>query len=290
MPIFTLTLAANVRCYRSDHQVEAENLDDLIAKMRAEASVGLHAALKPDWETMSDEMALDISDASGVTVAEDVMFGYVPPAAPAPVDASDIIDAAMCLWEAVLEDDLWADATDDMGGVCGKRDFCSGIAEECHRGWAIASDSEGFDMAFDWEFVPWFLKVCVDAGAYLGPELDADWREHCAMLALRCAADLEDAERTRAAATKASAAPDDECLPDAAWMLVVDLHGSQCGGTVWAFDDNAHQSAMDICNARGLRFGTLKVFGSKAVAALLELSEGMNDADELAFAQGGLDQ
>jgi hypothetical protein len=206
----------------------------------------------------------------------------------APASARDLIDAAMCLWEAVLETNMWADATEDMGGACGKRDFCGQIAEECHLGWVIASDSDGFDMAFDWEFVPWFLKVCVDAGAgvYLVPELVADWRERCEMLALRCSADLEDRERTR----DAIGDPDDECLPDAAWMLVVDLHGSQCGGTVWAFDDNAHQSAMDICNARGLRFGTLKVFGSKAVAALLELSEGMNDADELAFAQGGLDQ
>jgi hypothetical protein len=289
MPIFTLTLAANVRCYRSDHQVEAENLDDLIAKMRAEASVGLHAALKPDWETMSGETALDISDASGATVAEDVMLGYVPPHSD-----SDLMDAAMCLWEAVLEhEDIWQ-ASRDALGIDEVRRFAAHIARTCLNGWGIAhADGDGFDDPFDWEFCPWFVRNCVADDDRGGLSIDTLWRRKCEALRDRSIADKASYAAEAAANVAARAAitaPDAESLPDAAWMLVVDLHGSQCGGTVWAFDDNAHQSAMDICNARGLRFGTLKVFGSKAVAALLELSEGMNDADELAFAQGGLDQ
>jgi hypothetical protein len=279
MPIFTLTLAANVRCYRSDHQVEAESLDDLIAKMRAEASVGLHASLKPDWETLSDQTALDISDASGATVAEDVMLGYVPPHSD-----SDLMDAAMCLWEAVLEhEDIWQ-ASRDALGIDEVRRFAAHIARTCLNGWGIAhADGDGFDDPFDWEFCPWFVRNCVADDDRGGLSIDTLWRRKCEALRDRSIADKASYAAEAAANVAARAAitaPDAESLPAAVWMMTTVIAST---GTVWAFDcAQEHAAAVAICQRHALPCATTFVRGAKGIAAVLELSGGMHEADELA--------
>jgi hypothetical protein len=271
MPDFTITLAANVRCYRSGHVMRANSLEDLLANLRDEASTGLHATMKPDWETMSGETALDITDEHGVQVADDVMLDGTEDEP----SASDITDAAMCLWEAVLEYDLWAST---QMHTREKREFCAKIARECHLGWMIAhADGDGFDDGFDWEFVPWFLRQCVAQGD-MGVCLRTDWRETCA--ALRDQYIRDRAIKAAAAARAAQVA--DEAVPPTAWMLMLERVGDQTDATVWAFDDiQEHQKAMDICNARGLRFMVMQAHCSKSVAALLELSGGMHEAAEL---------
>jgi hypothetical protein len=275
MPTYSATLAANVRCYRSNVKVQAETPDDAITALREMVKMGEMPYLKPDLQPGEYE-ALDVTDAStGLTVACDVWLDSEQ----RPTNDCDVLDAAMCLWEAVLETNMWASIGDGGPLTAERRDFCARIAERCHLGWVIAhADGDGYDDAFDWEFCPWFLTVCTkNTSSEL--LLCDDWRDQCAMLGARRAAAREDDERARAARA-AITAPDAESLPVAVWMMTTVIAST---GTVWAFDcAQEHAAAVAICQKHALPCATTFVRGAKGIAAVLELSGGMHEADELA--------
>lgn len=66
------------------------------------------------------------------------------------------MEAAMCLWEAVIEHELF-----ELGqGTVARRHAVMALADPLHLGWTLVNKDQ---MApFDWEYTPWFLENCVD--------------------------------------------------------------------------------------------------------------------------------
>ncbi len=77
------------------------------------------------------------------------------------VRMTDHTEAAMCLWEAVLENNLFAEFRDAHGTVELRNKIASiaPIADRLYQ----AHDWEGRGLdTFDWDWIPWFLKNFVD--------------------------------------------------------------------------------------------------------------------------------
>lgn len=94
-----------------------------------------------------------------------------------PITDADKMDAAMCAWEFCLESDIfefWPWGAVDL------RSRCALLAPFIHIGYMVA-DASGYDDAFDWEFVPWFMKTCVGLTEG-GHELTPDWLARCRAL------------------------------------------------------------------------------------------------------------
>lgn len=103
----------------------------------------------------------------------------------------DIVEAALCIWESVLETGGYMEAFPDIGdiGVAEAREHCIDLASPCHQAWALAHDEGEFDEPFDLEFVPWFLLYCVKSDGTLCPEWkDTTISKWCPELARRVAA------------------------------------------------------------------------------------------------------
>ena len=82
------------------------------------------------------------------------------------VMARDEAWAALCVWETLLEGD-YPGATEyrNQCGVMETRDRVLEIAVDLEAVWVQFSNLVGddWDRAFDFEFVPWFLKTCTNA-------------------------------------------------------------------------------------------------------------------------------
>lgn len=78
---------------------------------------------------------------------------------PAPVPASDLMETAMCLWEAVTDRAERDDIKEALGAIgWGQiRLEVMALAEPCHRDWEVAD----FADSFDWEYVPQWLQLNV---------------------------------------------------------------------------------------------------------------------------------
>jgi hypothetical protein len=75
----------------------------------------------------------------------------------------DIIDAAMCLWEACLElEKEHYVKFRDMHGAAETRDRVAYFAGHCHDAWVHAHTTLGYDEPFDWDWCPRWLDHCVD--------------------------------------------------------------------------------------------------------------------------------
>lgn len=81
-------------------------------------------------------------------------------------NAKTLYFTAMCLWEAVLEDEgkdtpklPWIHAYRATFGACETRERIADMVEACENAWAYAQDYLGYDLCFDWEFVPAFLAL-----------------------------------------------------------------------------------------------------------------------------------
>ncbi|QTH19682.1 hypothetical protein HRJ34_15010 [Rhizorhabdus wittichii] len=85
-----------------------------------------------------------------------------------PITSHDLTEAAQCLWEAVLDavrgdaqpDDSWqasAKLSCENIGYGEVRRWMLDLAPDCHTAWVRATETEGYDSCFDWEFVPAWL-------------------------------------------------------------------------------------------------------------------------------------
>ena len=86
-----------------------------------------------------------------------------------PMTDSLRMEAAMCLWEAVLDEDMFSL---DQGAVA-RRHMVMALADPLHMGWTLV-DKDAM-CPFDWEYTPWFLTNCVDDHGTLFP----NWMEIC---------------------------------------------------------------------------------------------------------------
>lgn len=70
-----------------------------------------------------------------------------------------LTDAAMCLWEEALDKPEIMERLKDGEGAVAARDYVQTVlAPLCDLSWQYAIRVLGYDDAFDWEFVPEFLK------------------------------------------------------------------------------------------------------------------------------------
>ncbi|MCR5171213.1 MAG: hypothetical protein K6C33_12265 [Desulfovibrio sp.] len=82
-------------------------------------------------------------------------------------DASDdLLEAAQCLWDAVLPRAVWGEGFDDVAGELGMAELRGHLREPallatCPEGWQ-ATEERHYDGAFDWGYVPLFLETCID--------------------------------------------------------------------------------------------------------------------------------
>jgi hypothetical protein len=75
----------------------------------------------------------------------------------------DLVDSAMCLWEAMLDlksGDTFEEITQAFAqnGFASMRNFARSWAEQCHLDWQAAD----FDDCFDWEWCPLWLREGID--------------------------------------------------------------------------------------------------------------------------------
>ncbi len=90
---------------------------------------------------------------------------------------------AMEVWEGLVDlhtgrDDAAQGVTDAFNrhGYAAMREIAVAWVAPCAEAW-ITRDEHSFDSPFDWEFVPAFLKECVDWNAPNKPTLRPDWNE-----------------------------------------------------------------------------------------------------------------
>lgn len=77
--------------------------------------------------------------------------------------SDEIIDAAVCLWEACLDDGFsHYQRYRENYGAAETRDRVVSFARQCHESWYFAHIELGFDDPFDWEWCPRFMTLCVD--------------------------------------------------------------------------------------------------------------------------------
>lgn len=83
------------------------------------------------------------------------------------------LEAAMCIWEAVLEENLFEERRQKVGAVQLRHDLMP-LIDALDQGWKLCDQDKM--CPFDWEFTPWFLKNCVsETHATLYP----NWKELC---------------------------------------------------------------------------------------------------------------
>lgn len=97
------------------------------------------------------------------------------------------MEAAMCMWEAVLEEagNMVPNLKDllkhkERVGTVQMRHDLMPLVEAVHVGWNIHQMAAKDDpiLPFDWGFVPWFLRACVDV-APEGIALKLGWEDLC---------------------------------------------------------------------------------------------------------------
>lgn len=110
-----------------------------------------------------------LADHLGCEVVSALPRPDIAPAAPEPISTSDLIEAAACLWEAVLDlkargagkDDQPIDRAFDGTGWAQMRMSVIGWAEYVHRDWEEAQRLTGYDAPFDWDFCPDWIALNV---------------------------------------------------------------------------------------------------------------------------------
>lgn len=99
----------------------------------------------------------------------------------------DELADAMCMWEhvhsklklsgAARRSNKWLGRVNSAGVVAARYHVAS-LLPALNAGYDVAANA-GFDEAYDWEFVPWFLEECTDDLC----ELHADYVIRCTRFA-----------------------------------------------------------------------------------------------------------
>lgn len=93
----------------------------------------------------------------------------------------DLVEAAMCLWEAVIDaparHEVFKKHKDYQGAAVLRMQMLEKYAKPCHDLW----DAAEFDEPFDWEWCPAFLDIAIDPNTLEvrpdAAELMAEWME-----------------------------------------------------------------------------------------------------------------
>lgn len=99
------------------------------------------------------------------------------------------MEAAMCLWEAALEEWGYASYHAESGtvaayletvGAVEARHSIMSLVEPLHIGWHVHELAAPWNTKapFDWDFTPWFLRNCVDVTSRT-ISLKPNWLDLC---------------------------------------------------------------------------------------------------------------
>jgi hypothetical protein len=96
---------------------------------------------------------------------------------PGRIYSQDEMEAALCIWEAVLDVMLKQPTRSEFFGEHGSWDIriaCGHLAAHCERIWQAFTNNGADDtVTFDWEFVPAYVAHCVDWKTLKPKENDA---------------------------------------------------------------------------------------------------------------------
>lgn len=98
--------------------------------------------------------------------------------------ARDYAEAAMCAWEWIIKAksvssrdsrNSLTDWYESIGTAEARMHCLDYLAPYIDKGWEIAAEA-GFDLPFDWHFVPLFMERCVN---WATGEVHENWAETC---------------------------------------------------------------------------------------------------------------
>jgi|GEM_PF-6119143 hypothetical protein len=116
-----------------------------------------------EWNrgSMSGDIDFDTMQALSITPDPD----FDPEDDDGPVsDIQGLMEAAQCLNEAFhdLPKDHPLNVWRETYGIAEVRDKLNSLAVYCDQTYRIMVDEQGYDLCFDWDFVPKFLENCVE--------------------------------------------------------------------------------------------------------------------------------
>jgi len=115
-----------------------------------------------EWNRGSMSGDIDFDTMQAVSVTPDPDFD--PEDDDEDIKIRNVMEAVQCLNEAFhsLPDDHPLHLFRQQHGIAEVRDQLNSLAVYCDQTYRIMHEEQGYDMCFDWDFVPQFLENCVE--------------------------------------------------------------------------------------------------------------------------------
>lgn len=115
-----------------------------------------------DWNRSSGSGGIDFDTMQVLSVTPDSDFD--PEDDDEDIKIRNVMEAVQCLNEAFhdLPNDHPLQEFRETHGIAEVRDRLNLLAVYCDMTYRVMADEQGYDLCFDWDFVPQFLENCVD--------------------------------------------------------------------------------------------------------------------------------
>ena len=115
-----------------------------------------------DWNRSSGSGGIDFDTMQALSVTPDPDFD--PEDDDEDIKIRNVMEAVQCLNEAFhdLPNDHPLQEFREAHGIAEVRDRLNLLAVYCDMTYRVMADEQGYDLCFDWDFVPQFLENCVD--------------------------------------------------------------------------------------------------------------------------------
>ena len=115
-----------------------------------------------DWNRSSGSGGIDFDTMQVLSVTPDSDFD--PEDDDEDIKIRSIMEAVQCLNEAFhdLPNDHPLQEFRETHGIAEVRDRLNLLAVYCDMTYRVMADEQGYDLCFDWDFVPQFLENCVE--------------------------------------------------------------------------------------------------------------------------------
>ena len=115
-----------------------------------------------DWNRSSGSGGIDFDTMQALSVTPDSDFD--PEDDDEDIKIRNVMEAVQCLNEAFhdLPNDHPLQEFREAHGIAEVRDRLNLLAVYCDMVYRVMADEQGYDLCFDWDFVPQFLRNCVE--------------------------------------------------------------------------------------------------------------------------------
>ena len=115
-----------------------------------------------DWNRSSGSGGIDFDTMQVLSVTPDSDFD--PEDDDEDIKIRNVMEAVQCLNEAFhdLPNDHPLQEFRETHGIAEVRDRLNLLAVYCDMTYRVMADEQGYDLCFDWDFVPQFLENCVE--------------------------------------------------------------------------------------------------------------------------------